>query len=130
MNPALTKEEWTGGRHGEPGTLKRGSGRYAWDAERFRDLFEGHITKTLAIRVGQSDKHIAILEPEDAHALAALCLHQQPYGFTREDGALLRDLYRQVRGCWPEDAWDEASAAPILGLADKIEALLPPEEVP
>ncbi len=55
----------------------------------------------------------------DRHALAALCLHDQPFGFTREDAE------------WCVAA-SYAFANPhlkrnLLSLADRIEALLPPE---
>ena len=46
-------------------------------------------------------------------ALAALCLHGEPFGFTREDVERLRYLARF------EDGLDT--------IADRIEALLPPE---
>ena len=59
-------------------------------------------------------------------SLAAICLKGQPFGFTREDVELLRSVER--------DSHDPASA-PYIGdvsmladLADRIEALLPPED--
>jgi hypothetical protein len=61
------------------------------------------------------------------HALAALCLHGQPFGFTREDVRLLRnaaDDYRDGENhLWP-------IGGGLLALADRIEALLPPEVEP
>ena len=57
----------------------------------------------------------------DLHALAALCLHGQPFGFTREDVRLLHFVMMQFT---PEtDGWDDD----LTSLADRIEALLPPE---
>ena len=54
-------------------------------------------------------------------ALSALCLHDQPFGFTREDVEVLTDavgsVYSSMEG-----------SAKLLSLADRIEALLPPEE--
>jgi hypothetical protein len=50
----------------------------------------------------------------DRDALAALALHGQPFGFTREDVDLLR---------WVAEHTDHATGR----LADRIEALLPPE---
>lgn len=51
----------------------------------------------------------------DRHALAALCLYEQPFGFTREDVDALRRLAERYHG------FEGAS-----NLADRIEALLPP----
>lgn len=60
------------------------------------------------------------------HALAALCLHGQPFGFTREDVKVLREIHRYVRdGIEPCDQYDDSR---ILAIASRIEALLPPEE--
>jgi hypothetical protein len=75
------------------------------------------------------------------HALAALCLHGQPFGFTREDVDLLhRTINGYVRrieeaqervneGPWVRNGivMNEASVAALRDLADRIEALLPPE---
>jgi hypothetical protein len=78
---------------------------------------------------GESGQRRLILE---RHALAALCLKDQPYGFTREDVELLR--------AWAEDMRASAErndrptglsaryAVQIDNLAARIEALLPPEE--
>jgi hypothetical protein len=65
---------------------------------------------------------------EHPHAMAALCLYRQTYGFTREDVEILRaigtsqlvggrntDINRTIR--------DRAN-----GLADRIAALLPPSD--
>lgn len=52
----------------------------------------------------------------DRHALAALCLHGQPFGFTQEDvDAVLV-------------AADEADMDELQSVADRIEALLPPRK--
>lgn len=50
------------------------------------------------------------------HALAALALHQQSFGFTKEDVEWIR------RQSWGDDRMDELQAS----LANRIEALLPP----
>lgn len=54
---------------------------------------------------------IVCVNPPDMHAIAALALYGQPFGFTRKDVKALRHLG------WP--AYE--------GIADRIEALLPPE---
>lgn len=79
----------------------------------------------------------------DAHAAAALCLYQQPFGFTHEDVKLLRDtaaLYRSTTLEPKPGASDEDERARLLAehfvrylaepyesLAARIAALLPPE---
>lgn len=62
--------------------------------------------------------HRVVDDPKARHALAALSLHGQPFGFTREDVAMLRSL--------ASDAGLQAEPV-ILHLAARIEALLPPE---
>lgn len=67
------------------------------------------------------------------HAHAAMILHGQPFGFTREDVRLLRDLFRQqmvvARAPGSRESHDNCVriASRIDDLADRIEALLPPE---
>ena len=58
------------------------------------------------------------------HALAALALHGQPFGFTREDVEWLREMVDSDTN--PETAPVEFNAM-CLSLAARIEALLPPE---
>ena len=58
----------------------------------------------------------------DRHALAALALHGQPFGFTREDVELLREhIGRDCHAVHSQAA---------MHLADRIAALLPPEPTP
>ena len=61
-------------------------------------------------------------------AVAALCLHGQPFGFTREDVELLHqaagDAESEARP-YPDGCAE--ARAPFDNLADRIEALLPPE---
>lgn len=51
------------------------------------------------------------------HQIAAGCLYGQPFGFTRYDVTLLRHAADFAQPRHPE----------LHGLADRIEALLPPE---
>lgn len=67
------------------------------------------------------------------HGLAALCLHGQPFGFTREDVQDVQAAIREVRmniGAKlynPEDVPTiRALEDRLLALADRIAALLPP----
>jgi len=54
------------------------------------------------------------------HQAAALALHGQPFGFTREDVWHLRALLAV-------DALDDTARTRTLSLANRIAALLPPE---
>lgn len=60
------------------------------------------------------------------HGIAARLLYGQPFGFTREDVKLLRDPWHV-----PYSDTDEPNdpLPDFRGLADRIEALLPPEAV-
>lgn len=60
------------------------------------------------------------------HAVAAIALHNQPFGFTHEDEALLGEMLRfyDHRGF----AGDAEMAARIQRLLKKVSALLPPKE--
>ncbi len=65
------------------------------------------------------------------HGIAAANLHEQPFGFTREDVTLLRKLWdyaweRSVHAQEKSGALAERLA--LDQIADRIEALLPPEE--
>lgn len=64
----------------------------------------------------------------DRHSLAALCLHEQEFGFTREDLTMLDHLSavwcNEACGCNTEDEYFLLA----ISLADRIEALLPPED--
>jgi hypothetical protein len=55
----------------------------------------------------------------EPHRVASICLYGQPFGFTRED----------VRACRRElNAYVEDRDEMLRSLADRIEALLPPEK--
>jgi len=54
------------------------------------------------------------------HAIAAACLHNQPFGFTREDVRWLRGILKAT-GDTEGRGWYMADS-----IADRIEALLPP----
>lgn len=105
IKPALTAEEWASReyRSGESTDVR---------------FFEYEGRELMCIDAGcDYDDYTAVLEPEHRHAVAALALYGQPFGFTREDAELLRDL---------EDAPDDQRLA-VSAVRAKIEALLPPE---
>jgi len=61
------------------------------------------------------------------HAVAAIALHKQPFGFTREDEVLLEEQARFFEHrAFPGDA---EIVARIRALLKKISALLPPKAV-
>jgi hypothetical protein len=99
IKPALTEQEWIDYGEGEDmGPLK------------FEDYFGD-------LYVNQAGP----IEGKDRHAIAAMALHKQPFGFsfTREDVAMLRNVINPRHPSPRERA--------CLDLADRISALLPPE---
>lgn len=94
VKPALTAEEWP-----------RGPGVFGWD--------DG------SVFIAYRDEQPSVERP---HAVAAVLLHGQPYGFTREDVEQLRKLAIRDSRTYgpPEDHFGWRIAA-------RIAALLPPE---
>jgi len=60
-------------------------------------------------------------DPAERHALAARALYGQPFGFTREDVEWLEEGYTECAHCNEARAW-------YASMADRVAALLPPEE--
>jgi hypothetical protein len=119
--PALTPDEWASKR------IEWERGRYyaaIWNNP--RPSVAGQLTVFIADgRGGGSGVIIG-----NRHALAALALHGQPFGFTWDD----------VRTIWACEEWDRQRAESgrpydwndegrrrLRALADRIAALLPPE---
>ena len=100
VKPALTPEEWARGENDDEHQIEiREEGPYI---------------------IGAGG-----LGPENCHALAALCLHEQLFGFTRDDLAALQRVL-QSGLCWEIDAnW---GCGHLRSLTDRISALLPPED--
>jgi hypothetical protein len=101
ITPALTAEEWK----------RYGCTRGQMDAERFRDLFVGNPTRNLGARFRIRDDEAYGIERDGCHALAALAMYGQSFGFNETDLAWLRT-------CPPGSIRD--------GLIARIAALLPP----
>lgn len=81
---------------------------------------------------GRGWRHGAVINAEDRHAVAAVCLYGQPFGFTRADVAFLQSLaawhHKQTYGKaagWRQSVLSEV--VELRNLADRIAALLPPE---
>ena len=107
VKPALTPEEWSRLRPdlatrlawGNPGTSDPD---FCGTPDPFRFTSGGgEYSDSLSVR------------PERRHALAALALHGQPFGFTREDVDLL---------------WAANNGRALDSLIARIAALLPPED--
>ena len=108
VEPALTPEEWA--RFGcirKPNVLHARDGAYVRNGHGYLDISEA-----LEEPLGPEDIEFpitsdsAMVAPEARHALAALCLHGQPFGFTREDVERLRDTLDGLdisRGAHPHD---------------------------
>jgi len=105
MKPALTPEEW-GQQYIEIGHGGR--------------EFTFYDDCTVEVD-SHSGSHVTGYFNTRRHALAALCLHGQPFGFTRSDVEFLRSF---------GDAQMDIAEGPMIhAIADRIEALLPPEAV-
>jgi hypothetical protein len=106
IKPALTSEEW---EHFEFAT-----------GERPGDTLFGYINPdTRALHLGWNGDGMKPVK--NSAPLAALALYGQPFGFTREDVTKLRAVLESLIG-YPSHEWDT-----IESVADRIEALLPPE---
>jgi hypothetical protein len=120
VQPALTPEEWKA-----PNVI-RGSTR-AGLSKGQREQQELIIDNPS--RPGSVSFHS---DPQERHALAALALYGQTFGFTREDVEMLREEADDVvKEAFEAGERVAASRNPralsILALADRISALLPPE---
>lgn len=110
------------------------AGALGLEVERTRDLFEGRVASSLGMRLGGKGGPMAVLDREEEHALAALCLYGQPFGFSREDvdlvtGEIIRvQMTIQAVG-GPARATDELNERweRMSSLAARIAALLPPD---
>ena len=116
IKPALTAEEWAKKETKQAewcyneGAVKLGTW-IVWEGDTEREL-------EVLIVYGESDFRYPIA---DRHGTAALCLHGQTYGFTWEDVETLREIAEVSQ--FPREVHICAS------LANRIEALLPPDEV-
>lgn len=138
--PALTPEEWDGtsleaptttagdngegyfilasGKAREPRLLKDDGGEdllfvpcdYARQADGSWSTVPSH---------DETDRSRLITGGKERHALAALALHGQPYGFTRDDVRSLRAAAEMLGG---------VSERSLLSVASRVAALLPPQD--
>lgn len=98
ITPALTAEEW---KRKERGTV-------------YLSSIHGDV-------VVLSGEESATAAPDDRHALAALALYGQPFGFTHEDVKVLHVVAERILDA---NLWD-TDPERIESIADRIAALLP-----
>ena len=115
MKPALSAEEW------EADEVHRDTGvKYCSNFISRKDP-NGHESPFICIDDGGEAQW---LPHSYYHPMAALCLHGQPFGFTREDVKTLYYVARTLQ--FHTNLLDER----LLNLSDRIEALLPPKQNP
>ena len=118
MKPALTREEW------ERCVFERDGEEYVEkenDGTPFETSSYGQSAELWDESLNISD---TVWHGDARHALSAFCLHNQPFGFTREDVESLRIAAEE---------WEQAGDMGHYwanGLANRIEALLPPKQNP
>lgn len=115
VQPALTREEW--------GRCER--------AFEYWGRMKLHSDGRLEVR--DTVNHPSLLYNDEKHALAALALHQQPFGFTREDVEDLEDAIQGILStCLNKCVVSTCSCGGLVdrigSLAARIAALLPPED--
>lgn len=119
IEPAMAPEQWAEMRYEEHGHGRQEPTFVAWVGDDFTGTgyFATH-----------TDAPESQARPTQAgrHALAALALHGQPFGFTREDEALVREMEGSEWDRLPPEMYREY-AQRIRSLATRIAALLPPE---
>lgn len=113
IKPALTPEEWKQAHETPEGLYVQAVPVYLFtpideDGEPIREHSE----------------RLSRIKHERRHEIAALCLLEQPFGFTWEDEQLLRVVMEHVQ----HEEWGESWVDDLTDLADRIEALLPPRD--
>lgn len=101
IKPALTENEWDGCE-----TI--------WPVAALSTTTGGDLTITSA---DLDDQSFVRVPPDYRHAVAALALYKQEYGFTHDDVRHLR-MYAAM--------FDGARGGQLASIADRIAALLPP----
>lgn len=121
MNRALTDEEWAR-------AFDEGENR---DTIKMGDVDFWRWTDGESPEIGMRDRGrspsqcASVSTATEAHALAALCLHGQDFGFTRYDVEELRVAAKSLVA--ELDKYGVGPSPRLNDLADRIEALLPPE---
>lgn len=118
IKPALTEKEWK----------LESFERTFVETEPYpqTETFSAHLDPGLTVRCEGESVNV----PEGArHALAALALFDQPFGFTREDVRVLREAADRDDAELQagNNARTDIDTVALRSLADRIEALLPSE---
>lgn len=123
IKPALTAEEWSP----IPEIQWQVNGRNFWLRSSDED-HPGHYVLMLgAERYGWSATQV----DNHQHGIAALALHGQSFGFTREDARKLAGIieaYHETESVLEEMLNDQAMFNWFKSLHDRIESFLPPEK--
>lgn len=112
IEPALTPEEWERVPIAPPVSL-----------------FPPGVCDLIDVQMGGVAGGEEIKRDLGAHALAALALHGQPFGFTWEDVDVLRRVSHAYDLAIGRGVFDEITAR-HSSVADRIASLLPPREEP
>ena len=128
IQPALSAEEWNA-KH----CVRRSKG--ADDEGVFPDGSKTDRHWTIMRSCGQvfvgaedeGEQSMMGIVPTADHALAALCLHGQPFGFTREDAAAARVTARFLSMAPGMQGEANDDIERLRSMAQRIEALLPPD---
>lgn len=110
LRPALTPEQW---KEFEPVVHLVGTEPWAAVVLGNHSVFRD--AEKFAI-LGDSREDGGAVSDANRHAIAAFCLHGQPFGFTQKDVVWLRRLHEDT-------GWALGAS-----LADRIAALLPPQQ--
>jgi hypothetical protein len=116
IKPALTAEEWGG--------VRRGNGRFVVLTEVVGQSVSPRGVPVL--EVGIRDLCYSCGIPSVAHAVAAVHLHGQPFGYTWEDVYALRWAADFATGTSLTTDYTRDKASALHHLADRIASLLPP----
>lgn len=108
VSPALSPEEWA--------TILQGK------QVRRPNHFELFMDEVWGVVVGNTGVAVPGIHDAERHALAALALYGQPFGFTREDVDLVMEMMFNLSPIIRDPAFD----ADARSLASRITALLPP----
>lgn len=113
IEPAMTAEEWAKlSAFRMPNVLHVRDGEWVNNGHGWIDVAE------MADEPGDRGCS-AMVSPEARHALAALALHDQSFGFTWADVDAIHDVFAATAGA----GFDQSQ---LVSLADRIAALLPP----
>lgn len=120
LKAAMTKEEWA---------AKETPGNGNWQDKRDGAVARLEYDPSELYVWVESGFRVAL---GSHHAVAALCLHEQPFGFTWEDVEALHELARLYHAVYGERGNGLMRRHPLgtkaESIASRIEALLPPED--